>query len=353
MPSNIRKALNELPTTLDDTYERMLQGIPKEKFEHANRLFQCMVAAVRPLRVEELAEIFAIDFGPGYVPNFVAGRPKNPEEALLSTCSTFIAIIDDHGSKIVQFSHFSVKEFLTSNRLHASDVGIICRYYVPLGRAHAILAQACVTVLLKPVKDEDIERVRKLPLGSYAAENWILHTKFEDVASRIHDTLAHVFDPKKPHFRPRNLVHGVMKFYGVSPVLFTNEPNKVTPLFLAAFCGLSRLANHLIVMHALDVNAKCGVGDTPLHGVARSGEVESARVLLHHGADPCAKSYNDCTPLHLAARKGHLKFVQLLLDNEVNLNARSRTNQTPLDMALEWGHYEIVQTLLDHGADMP
>ena len=94
MPSSIRRALNELPITLDDTYERMLQGIPKEKFEHASRLFQCMVAAIRPLRVEELAELFAIEFN--NVPNLVAGwRPENPKEAVLSTCSTFITIIDD------------------------------------------------------------------------------------------------------------------------------------------------------------------------------------------------------------------------------------------------------------------
>ncbi|KAI0289219.1 hypothetical protein BC826DRAFT_1187957 [Russula brevipes] len=62
MPSSIRKALEGLPTTLDDTYERMLQGIPKEQKQHAHHLFQCLVAASRPLRVEELAEIFAIEF---------------------------------------------------------------------------------------------------------------------------------------------------------------------------------------------------------------------------------------------------------------------------------------------------
>jgi len=184
MPSSIRKVLNDLPITLDDTYERMLQGIPKEKFEHASQLFRCMVAAVRPLRVEELAEIFAIDFGLNHVPNIVAGwRPENPEEAVLSTCSSFITIIDDRGSNIVQFSHFSVKEFLTSNRLEVSDVGNICQYYVPLEPAHAILAQACVAVLLQLDKEEDIECVRELPLVSYATENWVSHTKFEDVAS--------------------------------------------------------------------------------------------------------------------------------------------------------------------------
>src|SRR6266566_1851870 len=42
MPSSIRKALNELPTTLDDTYERILLDIPKQKRPHARRLFLSM-----------------------------------------------------------------------------------------------------------------------------------------------------------------------------------------------------------------------------------------------------------------------------------------------------------------------
>ena len=61
MPSRIRKVLNELYITLGDTYERILQDIPKEK---CRQLFQCTVAAIRPLRVKELAEIFAFEFWP-------------------------------------------------------------------------------------------------------------------------------------------------------------------------------------------------------------------------------------------------------------------------------------------------
>src|SRR5579863_5932120 len=101
MPSSLRKALNELPTTLDDTYERALQGIPKEKRHHAHRLFQCLVAAIRPLRAEELAEIFAIDFEQDVTCNLMEGsRTENPEEAVLSTCSTLITVIEDKRSRI-------------------------------------------------------------------------------------------------------------------------------------------------------------------------------------------------------------------------------------------------------------
>src|SRR6266566_3690309 len=179
MPSSIRKALNELPITLDDTYERILQGIPKEKFQHACRLFQCIVAAVRPLRVEELAEIFAIEFGPNEGTSLVEDwRPENPEEAVLSACSSLIAIIDDQGSKIVQFSHFSVKEFLTSDRLQTSEVGELCDYHVPLDSAHLLLARACMAVLLQLDEKVDKERITTFPLAWYAAQHWVDHTKF-------------------------------------------------------------------------------------------------------------------------------------------------------------------------------
>src|ERR1700743_1106173 len=150
MPSSICKALNELPTTLDETYERALDWIPKEKRQHAHRLFQCLVVAIRPLRVEELAEVFAIEFEADSGPSLKEGwRPESPEDAVLSACSTLIAIIEDKGSKVVQFSHFSVKEYLTSARLRTSGVGNIRNYHISLDAAHTILARACLTVLLQ------------------------------------------------------------------------------------------------------------------------------------------------------------------------------------------------------------
>jgi len=354
MPSSIRKALNELPITLDDTYERMLQGIPKEKFEHASRLFQCMVAAFRPLRVEELAELFAIDFGPNDAPNLVAGwRPENPEEAVFSTCSTFITIIDgdNEGSKIVQFSHFSVKEFLTSDRLQMTNVGDIRQYYIPMEPAHAILARACVTVLLQ-LDEEDEQRFQALPLASYATESWIRHTQFEDVASQIQDSLTYLFTPQKPPFRSRILLRSVKHFLSPSPMC-SDEPGDITPLSAAAFCGFSGLARHLIMMHALDVNEKCARhGFSPLHGASAYGHVESSRVLLDHGANVNAQEDEGFTPLLYASLWGHLRVAQLLLEHKAISNARNNDDDTPLNMALRHGHLEIVRLLLEHGADV-
>ena len=119
LPSSVRHTLDELPESLDETYERILKEIKKPNRHHARRLLQCLGVATRPLRVEELAEVLALDFDDADgIPKLKASwRWEDQEQALLSSCSSLIAIVDSDGSLVVQFSHFSVKEFLTSPRL--------------------------------------------------------------------------------------------------------------------------------------------------------------------------------------------------------------------------------------------
>ncbi len=73
LPPSIRRTLDELPESLDETYERLLKEIKRSNRDQARRLLQCLVVAIRPLRVEELAEVLAVDF------DDVEGIPKlNP-----------------------------------------------------------------------------------------------------------------------------------------------------------------------------------------------------------------------------------------------------------------------------------
>jgi hypothetical protein len=44
-------------------------------------------------------------------------RLEDPVIAVQSTCRSFLVVIDIGGSQYIQFSHLSVKEFLTSSRL--------------------------------------------------------------------------------------------------------------------------------------------------------------------------------------------------------------------------------------------
>ena len=187
LPPSVRCTLDELPESLDETYERVLKEIKKPNRDHARRVLQCLVVAIWPLRVEELAEVLAVDYrdeqGMSKLnPNW---RWEDEEQALLTSCSSLIAIVESDGSRIVQFSHFSVKEFLTSDRLATSN-GDISRYYIDSEPAHTILAQACLSVLLRlddRVEESDI--INSSPLARYAAEHWVTHSRDENVSSRL------------------------------------------------------------------------------------------------------------------------------------------------------------------------
>jgi hypothetical protein len=74
---------------LDGTYERILKEIKRPNREHALRLLKSLVAAIRPLRIEELAEVLAVDFDDAEgVPKLKADwRWEDQEQALLSLFS--------------------------------------------------------------------------------------------------------------------------------------------------------------------------------------------------------------------------------------------------------------------------
>ena len=185
-PPSIRRLLGELPKTLDETYERILLEIDGEKQPYARRLFQCLVISIRPLRVDELAEIFAILPNEDSTPGFHIGwRPEDPEDFILSACSTLVSIVDVDDEIVVQFSHFSVREYLMSNRI--ANSAPVSHFHILPKPAHTLLAKACLSVLLRLDHSLDKSKLQNFPLASYASEHWADHARFEDVSLDIRD----------------------------------------------------------------------------------------------------------------------------------------------------------------------
>ena len=100
-----------------------------------------------------------------------------------------------------------------------------------------------------------------------------------------------------------------------------------------------------------DLNARDGLGITPLHGAARTGTVEMVTALLEAGADPNARDGLGITPLYMAAEAGSAEAVTALLQAGANPNARNRSGYTPLHNAARTGSAEAVTALLEAGAD--
>ncbi|KAH9995623.1 hypothetical protein BJV77DRAFT_1066312 [Russula vinacea] len=199
----------------------------------------------------------------------------------------------DGGSPVVQFAHFSVKEYLTSTRL-AEAAATISRLHVSMTRAHAIIAQACLGVLLHLDENVTEDSLEKFPLASTGQSS--------------------------------------------SPAL-------------CCICGICDVAAFLIVERSQDVNARGFIyKETPLHVASRCGHADVAQLLLEHGADADARdwSYNTLSPLERASYEGHVEVVQVLLEHGVDVKAQGYNNWAPL-------HYaegeEVTRVLIKHGAD--
>ncbi len=352
IPGRIRHALEELPETLDETYARTLKEIDKQNWEFAHRLFQCVAAASRPLRANELAEFLAFDFQVGSTPTFLADwRPEDPVHTVLSTCSSLLAVVDVGGSRVIQFAHFSVKEYLTSARL-AEEKHIISRFHVSMTPAHTIVAQACLGVLLHLDENVTTDSLENFPLAEYAAEHWVGHTRFENVSSKMQDGMKRLFDPKQRHLSVWVWIYDPEEPRRQSERSQRPSLARATSLHYAVFCGMYDIATFLIIERSQDVNARgFDKKETPLHVASRHGHVGIAQLLLKHGADAEAQDYDKCTPLLLASKREYVEVARVLLEYGADREARNSFVCTPLLLASVQGYVEIARVLLEHGAD--
>ena len=348
-PPSVPRTLEELPDSLDETYERILRDIRRPNQEYACRLLQCLVAAARPLRVEELAEVLAFDFSSEGIPKINPGwRWEDQEEAVTSACSSLVIVVKDGDSRIVQFSHFSVQEFLTSDRLARASREEVSRYHVPLEAAHTILAQACIGVLLQLDPNVDRDTIKSFPLIEYASDYWAWHAEFKNVLSRVEDGIECLLDGDKPHFATCFSVFEALHASTRPPDYPKFTP---TPIYHASRNGFYSLVEHLIASHPDDVNAMGGPNGTPLHAATIGGHVEIVLLLLKHVPVDIRSTALYRTPLLNAAVDGHMEVGRHLLDHGADVNARDNHGWTPLHLAASFGHVEFMRLLLDHGAN--
>ena len=350
-PSSVRQILEELPESLDDTYERILREIRKPNQGHAHRLLQCLVAAVRPLRVKELAEVLAFDFSAEGIPKLNLGwRWEDKEEAVMSACSSLVMIVKDRDSRIVQFSHFSVKEFLTANRL-TDPIRDVSRYHIRLEAAHTILAQACLGVLLRLDDHVDRDDIKNFPLARYAARYWPTHAQFENASLRIKDGMECLFDADKRHFATWLWIYDEDR-NGLSMTTMSPKKPETAPLYYAAMFGFRDLAEHLVANHPEHIDTRGLERLTPMHVAARAGHPGVLSLLLENGADVDVHNVHGTTPLYRASRSGKLEAGQFLLDRGADINAQGHMGETPLSGALFERRVEFARMLLTRGASI-
>jgi ankyrin repeat protein len=121
-----------------------------------------------------------------------------------------------------------------------------------------------------------------------------------------------------------------------------------TVLHRAAFMGRKDVAE-LLIEKGAQVNAKTGIGRTPMHVVATK---EVAELLIAQGAEVDAKTKDGDTPLLRAALDGHKEVAELLISKGARLDAKNDGGFTVLHGAAEWGWKDMAELLIAKGAQV-
>ncbi|KAF8248636.1 hypothetical protein K440DRAFT_642057 [Wilcoxina mikolae CBS 423.85] len=164
-PNAIREALQKLPRTLFEMYDRMLECIEKEESSIvlACKAFQWMVQSRRALELGELIEAIALNEGDRRLDlNRTFADPRD----LLRICSSLV-YVENWGTnragslegseheellgdgilrKEVQICHNTVKEYLVSDYLRAHST--LSHYAVAKKESQGLLARLTLTYLL-------------------------------------------------------------------------------------------------------------------------------------------------------------------------------------------------------------
>ena len=339
--SRVRHFLHELPDSLDETYERILKGIHKTNRGYVQRLLQCLAVAIRPLRAQELAVVLKFDAEAieGEVTTVDADLREEQEHELLSACPSLITIVGSDGSRVVQFSHFSVKEFLTSDRLSTSREDIVFYHIIP-ENAHTTLARASLGILLSLDDSVPSSKAMSIPLALYAAEYWVSHAQFGSVSSRVMGQIQALFDSDRPYF---SAWLRICDIDGTPPEGITPKP-----LYYSALCGFYDLVEHLLKKHSEDVNAIGGKHDYPLVAALHGGYIQVAELLFRYGATVEVQGKEKQTPLHRALgwpKSSAVAALQFLLKNGANVTACREDLCTPLHLVASRGDFEVAQSL--------
>ena len=408
---DIRLALQDLPSDLEQTYVRALRKIlkgsksKKSQAEIARKVFNWLACARRPMLLEELRE--ALSVTPGQ-PSFVNSQLINNPIRIVQACANIVTF--DDKQQTVRFAHHTVKQFLcsTMSELDYKD------FTIDRSKADLEAGKICVTYL----NFSDFERqVAKVPQKSF------LSSSTPDTILELHQ-LGQV---------PKSLVTGIQRLRNrrnVAPVdagsvlmsQLTQFKSKDS-LLHEQFCFLQyvcenwlfhcvrfsnsdedswRLFGNLVFGRTLPVphipwsedyvegklqyraqfawaienghiplarllvskaavkedyaNTELQTGVLPLHMACARGNEAVVLYLLEIGADvnAAARGAFARTALQAAAGGGHLEVVERLLATKAYVNTAAGYNngQTALQAAAGGGHLEVVERLLAAKADV-
>lgn len=185
--TKIIKALQSLPTRLQDTYQKTIARIQSQA-EPDNTLgmivLQWISHSKRPLKIDELRHALAVEWDDDedLPQDFDDGNLLDPE-SIVDVCAGLVVI--EPQSKVIRLVHFTTEEFFRS-----SPGGVL------FPDADAQISRTCLAYLsFDTLRDERCasgkamdDRMQQFQFLDYAVSYWSEHLRGEP--ERIHEQLA-------------------------------------------------------------------------------------------------------------------------------------------------------------------
>lgn len=337
-----------MPKTLEDTYLRILESIDEENSDVVQKLLKWLVRGTREMTLVELASAIAIN--PSSDNENVDPDDLMDPEDIVGYCSSLITISDEQK---VSLAHFTVKEFLTSDRIKEK----LSIYHVGLEEVHAELAEVCLTYLgyrdfdRRPLScaDDVPEFLEQFNFIEYASKSWAIHahqvSASENLIHKLIEKLFHSNNQRRGNYDLWLQIYFLQYRHGTWNIIV---PPHTNPLYYASYFGLPKIVESL-----LDEGAEPKIGDGPddsLSASSMEGHADVVDILLRrcYGGESKEelKRY-----LYLAASRGHAEAVEVLLTWGVPLDGNGGKYGTALQVAALEGYPSVVAVLLKRGAN--
>ncbi|KAH7136519.1 ankyrin repeat protein [Dactylonectria macrodidyma] len=278
---DVRGALQNLPTTLNDSYVAIFGRILDHDREIAREALMWLCFSLRPLTLDELAEAVVLRESDVNINDDC--RLTRPI-LIIDICRDLVVRSDN----FVTLAHDSIRTFLTSQYIRGTPVAF---FALDPAVAHARILRKCLCYLnlgelaSGPVEEVAafFDRVQSYPLVSYAATYWPIHSEHCALTPEDETLILSFFDTKK-------LPNGSSFDSWVQLLLETQHMEVIKntqPLYYAAsFNMLSVLKILLRPSLRTDLNRPGGrFGSSPLFVAIWRGNMEAAKLLLEAGAD--------------------------------------------------------------------
>jgi hypothetical protein len=306
---DVRDALADMPTTLNETYVAILERIPKHDRAIAREALLWLCLSLRPLKLTELAE--AVVLRESDVDIDDDSRLTDPA-SLLDICQGLAA----SNNNLITLAHDSIRSFLLSPHIKNTSVAF---FALDAAESHSLIMRKCLTYLQLsefasgPVTSYEAleERHNNYPLADYVTNHWPIHSEQFSLSKYDEERILEFFATK-------NRYNGSSFESWVQFLLSTisMEPMRQTePLYYAASFNMTSILKLLLRPELkIDVNRPGGRFYTPpLYIALFRRNIEAALLLLSAGADPDRyDSGTGTTCRQLAFRRQNTEVLRLM-----------------------------------------